>query len=264
MLEKSTFIKLNRKILKWRWYKDANTFRVFIHLILLANVTNMDFENVTVKRGQVVTSQSHLSKDLKISVRSIRTALEHLKLTGEITVKSTPKYSIITIQNYNEYQKVTRNLTGDRQATDRQATGDRQQYKNVKNVKNDKNEREGASSATPAPSKPYQLFGDFKNVRLTDWELNSLKEKYPNLYQQKIERLSSYIAISGKEYKNHYAVLLQWLAEDLAKGEQRGGKFKGNEKIKKGKGYLEQKPSYDIEELEKLLNANADLDEVEI
>ena len=63
MPKKSTFIKLNRKILKWRWYQDANTFRVFVHLILLANVTDRDFENITIQRGQLVTSQSHLSKD---------------------------------------------------------------------------------------------------------------------------------------------------------------------------------------------------------
>lgn len=262
MNEKSTFIKLNRKILKWRWYKNTNTKCLFIHLILIANIKDKNFENIKVKRGQLVTSIKSLSQQTDLTPQQIRTALNHLKSTNEITIETTSKYSIITINNYDEYQRTTRQLTIEQQTTNKQSTNDQQQYKNGKEYKRMiKNEREGASPTAPTPSTPYQLFGEFKNVKLTDWELNSLKEKYPNLYQQKIERLSSYIAISGKEYKSHYAVLLQWLAEDLAKGEQRGGKTKGNEESKKGKGYLEQKPSYDIESLE---NENADLDGIEL
>lgn len=115
MPEKSTFIKLNRKILKWRWYQDANTYRVFVHLLLTANVTDRDFEQVTVKRGQLVTSVAHISRDLKISVKSVRTALEHLKSTNEVAIQTTPKYSIITINNYNEYQKVANNWANEGQ-----------------------------------------------------------------------------------------------------------------------------------------------------
>ena len=44
----NTFIKLSRKIQSWRWYQDANTMRVFIHILLNANVYDHDFENITV------------------------------------------------------------------------------------------------------------------------------------------------------------------------------------------------------------------------
>ncbi len=115
MPEKSTFIKLNRKILKWRWYQDSNTFRVFVHLLLTANITDRDFGQVTVKRGQLVTSVAHLSQGLGISVKSIRTALEHLKSTNEVAIKTTSKYSIITINNYNEYQKAASTLANEGQ-----------------------------------------------------------------------------------------------------------------------------------------------------
>ena len=54
--------------------------------------------------------------------------------------------------------------------------------------------------------KPY---GEFKNVLLTDAELTKLKDRF-NDYEQRIQKLSSYIASSGKRYKSHYATILTW------------------------------------------------------
>jgi hypothetical protein len=131
----NTFIKLSRKIQSWRWYQDANTMRVFVHILLNANVYDHDFENITVKRGQWVTSVSKISEQLNISTRSIRTALNHLKSTNEVAIKTTSKYSIITVKNYNQYQKVTKCPTINRQTDDKQVTNDRQQYKKGKERK---------------------------------------------------------------------------------------------------------------------------------
>lgn len=131
----NTFIKLSRKIQSWRWYQDANTMRVFIHILLNANVYDHDFEDITVKRGQWVTSVNKISEQLNISTRSIRTALNHLKSTNEVTIKTTPKYSIITVKNYNQYQKVTKCPTINRQTADKQMTNNRQQYKKGKERK---------------------------------------------------------------------------------------------------------------------------------
>lgn len=59
--------------------------------------------------------------------------------------------------------------------------------------------------------------GEFKNVILTDEELEKLKEAYPSDYEAKIDRLSVYIKQTGKHYDNHYAVLTAWAREDEAK-----------------------------------------------
>ena len=259
--EKSTFVKLHRKITKWRWYQDANTFRVFVHLIIKANVYDNDFEKITVHRGQLVTSYAHLAEELgfvknkKVLIQPIRTALNHLKSTGEITVEKYPKGLIITVKNYDDYQKVTPISTFNKQSTNTELTQSQQQYKKEKkekNIKNVKKERED-----PLPQK--QTFGEFENVYLTEAELSNLNKRYPNDYLHKIEHLSAYLASSGKAYNNHYAVLLQWLAEDLAKAQNGGGKSDGNQR-----GYVQgyrksyapsssrlmQEPSYDIDELE--------------
>ena len=53
----------------------------------------------------------------------------------------------------------------------------------------------------------YNIYGEFKNVKLSDIEYKKLEEK--NLLPY-IERLSSYIASKGKKYKSHYATILNW------------------------------------------------------
>lgn len=138
MLSDNTYIKLFRSLQNWRWYKDGNTARVFIHLLMKANITAADFEDVTIRRGEVATSYNSLASDLGLSVRNIRTALNHLKSTGEVTSRSTSKFTIISINNYEKYQGATSKTTNDRQASDKRPTSDRQQYN--KNNKKENNQ----------------------------------------------------------------------------------------------------------------------------
>ena len=164
------FVKLHRQILKWGWYTDANTFRVFVHLILTANFEQGEFCGRTVARGQRIASVSGLAKELKLSVRSVRTALSHLQSTNEVTIETTAKYSIITVKNYGLYQSATNAATNKRQTDDKQVTNDRQQYKNKKKEKKEKKKERGALS-------PH---GFFENVLLTDTELTDLSARYPH------------------------------------------------------------------------------------
>ena len=162
MKDGSGFIKLHRKITGWEWYHDTNTFRLFLHILLMANFTDGRFEGKVIKRGQLVTSLPSLSKQTGLSIRNVRTALDHLLLTGELTAERQPKYRIITVVNYDQYQSddrlTDRQTTGNRQASDSQPTGNRQQYKNNKNAireeyKNSPSEREETAKrfSTPTP-----------------------------------------------------------------------------------------------------------------
>ena len=132
------FILLYRQITEWEWYHDTNTFRVFLHCLLMANFTDGRFEGKLVSRGQFVTSLPNLAKQTSLSIQQVRTALEHLKSTGEITDKAYPKYRVITVVKYDDYQKDNRQdnrqSTGNQQADNRQSTGNQQQYNNNNNV----------------------------------------------------------------------------------------------------------------------------------
>ena len=88
----------------WGWYKEANTMRVFLHLLITANYHESEYMGYRIARGQTVTGRKQLSESLNLSEREIRTALNHLKSTSEITIKSTNKFSIITVVKYGDYQ----------------------------------------------------------------------------------------------------------------------------------------------------------------
>ena len=141
------FVKIHRKLIQWGWYQDNVVKGVFLHLLLTAAFRETEWMGRTIKTGQVITSYGRLAEDLGFGVRQIRTAINKLKSTGEITSEATNKYTIITIVNWDDYQclddfatsKVTTELTNNRQATDNQSTNNRQHLKNIKNIKNDKN-----------------------------------------------------------------------------------------------------------------------------
>ena len=73
-----------------------------------------------------------------------------------------------------------------------------------------------ASPAEPTkPSAPQKhKYGEYKNVLLTDEEYEKLKDEFPNDYEERIERLSSYIASKGAKYKNHLATIRNWARKD--------------------------------------------------
>ena len=66
-------------------------------------------------------------------------------------------------------------------------------------------------------------YGEYKNVLLTDDEFEKLKAEYAD-YLDRIERLSSYIASTGKTYKSHYATIRNWARADAEKGRDNGAR----------------------------------------
>lgn len=141
----SGFIKIDRKITEWRWYSDANTIRVFLHLLLIANYEDKPFEKVIIRRGEAATSYDAIAQKLNLSIRNVRTALNHLKSTGEVTVKVTRRFSIVTIENWEKYQciesvsdKQSDNLTVSQVSAKRQASDNIKEIKNIRNKEDKK------------------------------------------------------------------------------------------------------------------------------
>lgn len=60
-------------------------------------------------------------------------------------------------------------------------------------------------------------YGSYKNVLFTDEEYAKLQAEYPTDYSERIERLSEYIASTGKSYKSHLATIRSWARKDGAK-----------------------------------------------
>lgn len=134
-MENKGWIKLFRSFLDWQWYKNINTKIVFIHLLLKVNYENRKWQGIDIPRGSYITSYDHLAKDLGLTVQKIRTALNNLKSTNEITLKTTSKYTRITIENWEKYQGDDfENNTVDNTQINNQITNKQQQHKNIKNI----------------------------------------------------------------------------------------------------------------------------------
>ncbi|GAG68425.1 unnamed protein product [marine sediment metagenome] len=139
------WIKLHRKFLEWEWFDLPEMVKLFVYFLLKANHKGKNWKGIKVERGQLITGRKKLSVELRMSEQQIRTCMERLKTTNEITTKVTNKYSIITITNYDSYniKNNSKQPTNNQQTTNKQPTNNQQltTNKNEKNVKNDNNEK---------------------------------------------------------------------------------------------------------------------------
>ena len=116
------WIKIHYKFLSWEWFQDDGMVRLFINLLLRANYQPKKWKGMAIERGQLVTGRKQLCLETGLSERTIRTCLQRLEDTGEITRKSTNKFSIVTICNYDNYQH--EDLQNDQQTTNKRPTND--------------------------------------------------------------------------------------------------------------------------------------------
>lgn len=187
------FIQLHRKFLKWEWYDDANTMRLFLHCLLNANYIDKNWRGIIIPRGSFLTGRLELAQALNLTERQIRTSLKKLKSTNEVTIKSTSQYSIITVVSWDCYQK--NDQQNDQRVTSKRPTSDQQVTTTNKDNKGINIEEE---TATEILKNWYG--SEFRNVHLTDKEYQkllafTLSEK---ALSQLIEDLSKRIA-EGKE-----------------------------------------------------------------
>lgn len=70
---------------------------------------------------------------------------------------------------------------------------------------------------------PRHKHGEYQNVLLSDDDLEKLKAEFPSDWDQRIQRLSEYMASSGKSYKNHLATIRNWARRDKPAAKTAGG-----------------------------------------
>lgn len=143
------YVPLYRKLKDWEWYTDANTLRVFIHLLLSANHQKTIWRGTDVDEGEIITGRLKLAKELNIGEQSVRTSLLKLKSTNEITIKNYTKFSLIKLNNWSKYKLSTSKSTADQPTTNQQINQQLTTSENNKNIKNGK-KREESRFAPPS------------------------------------------------------------------------------------------------------------------
>jgi len=204
------FIKVHRSILSWEWYQDINTKTLFLHLLLTVNWEPGNWRGITIERGQRVCSLPVLSKETGLSVQSVRTALNHLKSTGEITDVSTSEYRTITIKNYESYQMLTDKSTDDQQTINRRPTDDQQLLKKNKKARKQEEKEYISDSAffsfSNGDEELLNALNDFSEMRIKT--KSALTDRAKELLVLKLKTLGNgrdeWIAILNQSTMNNW------------------------------------------------------------
>ena len=211
------FVKVYRKLMEWEWYTDINTKTLFIHCLLRANWKAGEWRGIHYDAGEFITTLPSLSEETGLSVQSVRTSLNRLKSTGELTDRTTDKLTgkklskgrVITVCNWDNYQndnrqsnsqtnsQTNRQLTGIQQTSNRHLTAE-EEYKEYKEYKEPK-------------KRDARARGRYGHVVLDDEQYQRLVNEYGEpATMAAIERVDSYCQETGKRYSDYEITIRRW------------------------------------------------------
>lgn len=185
------WIKLHRKTLDSKVFQNEKLLKTFLWCLLKASHREYEFlhgrQKVILKPGQFITGRKKAGEELDMPPSTAWFYLNLLKDDSTIDIKSTNKYSLITLTNWGLYQSDADNVNGNLDSNlDNKRTTNGQQtdtYKNDKNVKNDK--KDLIYVLTAAEEAFLNILATIENYPLDrnrDLELyRTMAERYPQL-----------------------------------------------------------------------------------
>lgn len=214
------FVKFDRRIKDWGWYTDTKTFKVFFHLILIANYTEKEFLGKSIKRGQVAISIGKLALETGLTPQEVRTAIKHLESTGEVTSKSQGKYTLFTVINYDLYQSeqqpFNNRLTTEQQSFNNYLTTI-QEYKENKEIQEVEEVVCDDCDNFASDNELVTLDGKLGQgvVRLTERQIGKLLDELGlEGYDFYVSKLAEFIKSKGVKVGGHYRLIKKWAKED--------------------------------------------------
>ena len=234
----------NRKIKHLRKLPEGNNI-VLIWVMLLTMAGRCNAGGMIFLTENIPYTSKMLADELGFEENTVKLALKVLEEFNMITTN----HAHFQIAGWDEYQNIE-GMDKIREQNRRRVAAHRQRQKalaagmapcndtcNVtvtdgnaieedididKDKEEEKENADAGAPASPPPSstkkKPVKhKHGEYNNVLLTDEELDKLKETFPD-WKERIDRLSGYIASTGKAYKSHYATIRNWAKKDQEKG----------------------------------------------
>lgn len=102
------FALFHRKIMDCGFYKDSQAVHLWFHLVMKAThkpiVSNTEFGDIQLGRGQCITGRHKLASETGISPDRIQYLLRKFVSMEMISAESNRKFTVITILKYDEYQ----------------------------------------------------------------------------------------------------------------------------------------------------------------
>lgn len=221
------YIKLSRNITEWEWYSDINTCRLFIHMILKANWKDGNFRGEKIPRGSFVSSIHKLSEEISLTEREVRTAISHLKMTGEVTSRSTNKFTVFSIKNYETYQsndtQASIQETSERHSNDKLTTTIEERKKR----KQERRKEKGIVCTEPdrldtVPSIISLILNDKTFYDVCKKDVDEWKSLYPAVdVMQELRKMKGWCDSNPARRKTRRGIkrfINTWLAKEQDKG----------------------------------------------
>lgn len=222
----------NRKIKHLRRLPDGNNI-VLIWIMLLTMAGRCNSGGMIFLTENIPYTTKMLADELNFEENTVKLALEALERFGMIVSKE----EYFAIAGWDEHQniegldkiraqnrlrkqkqrenaallpepkKMSRDMSRDSPVTSRDS--------HATDIERDI-EEDKENIIEPSAKATRHKYGAYSNVLLSDTDLEKLKAEFPD-WQERIERLSEYIASTGKSYKNHLATIRSWARKDKQK-----------------------------------------------
>jgi predicted phage replisome organizer len=208
----------NRKIKHLRRLPDGNNI-VLIWVMLLTMAGRCNSNGMIFLTENIPYTTKMLADELDFEENTVILALEALERMNMVV---TTGNGIFTIAGWDEYQ----NIEGMEKIREQNRIRQKKWYEKQKALPNvnpnvsitqpnatDIDIEEDKDKEKDKKKIKKHKYGEYSNVLLSDDELEKLKSEFPD-WQDRIERLSSYMASTGKPYKNHLATIRNWAKKD--------------------------------------------------
>lgn len=222
----------NRKIKQIGSMPEGDSLLLmWVQLLCLAgNVNDGGFIYLT---KEIPYTDEMLATQFNKPISTVRLALKTFEQFGMIEIIN----NMIFLSSWEKYQST------DRLATIREKDRERKRRKREAEKLLPQNSMECPRTSTDVPrldiegdididkdknksiskKSPRHKHGEYQNVLLSDDDLDKLKAEFPSDWDQRIQRLSEYMASSGKSYKNHLATIRNWARRDKPAAKPAGG-----------------------------------------
>lgn len=224
----------NRKIKQIGSMPEGDSLLLmWVQLLCLAgNVNDGGFIYLT---KEIPYTDEMLATQFNKPISTVRLALKTFEQFGMIEIIN----NMIFLSSWEKYQST------DRLATIREKDRERKRRKREAEKLSPQNSTECPRTSMDVPcldidiegdididkdknksiskKSPRHKHGEYQNVLLSDDDLEKLKAEFPSDWDQRIQRLSEYMASSGKSYKNHLATIRNWARRDKPAAKAVGG-----------------------------------------
>ena len=197
---------LKTKIWSDDWFSELSVDAKLLYIYLLSNLNThiCGYYKLSLKEVEFFTGLTQ--KKIVVAIKKLDGSVQYVD--GWVVIKNYPKYQNVT-NNVKVQAAIEREMKNIPAHVLNLNHKSKSKSESIDRLSIDYKKEENVDKAVENVKK---IYGELKNVKLTDEEKQKLKERYGVAeIKTLVDELSVYIPNkSGSPYKDHYATLLNW------------------------------------------------------